>query len=282
MRTNANTSSNPNNFYDANQFISNYSSSQSIATSHAQNDSGMFELNFHDERYLPFEGLGVYSQWLLEMPQENFDFSTISDVIIKVNYIARDGGSALRTAAKAAYNSRLAKVASSGLMRLFSARHEFPSQWQNFLNPDDGVPNQSLKIQLRKEHFPFQLNFSSIKINKLGIFLKLRKDKVQDGVNLSFNLISPTATGTSPQLTKDDNDYMIDYMIHWESAVRPIAASSLTIDIEVPRSSIPTGLQTKNTSGQPILDSMAIEDLAVVCYYTGAPKDMVKYFGANS
>ena len=29
-----------------------------IATSSAQNDSGMFELNFKDERYLPFEGAG--------------------------------------------------------------------------------------------------------------------------------------------------------------------------------------------------------------------------------
>ncbi|MFZ0445444.1 MAG: hypothetical protein WAM95_12655 [Bacillus sp. (in: firmicutes)] len=29
-----------------------------IATRSAQNDSGMFELNFKDERYLPFEGAG--------------------------------------------------------------------------------------------------------------------------------------------------------------------------------------------------------------------------------
>jgi hypothetical protein len=35
---------------------------QSIATSHAQNDSGMFELNFRDERYLPFEGAGAISR----------------------------------------------------------------------------------------------------------------------------------------------------------------------------------------------------------------------------
>src|SRR5207245_1215913 len=28
----------------------------SIATSTAQNDAGVFELSFHDERYMPFEG----------------------------------------------------------------------------------------------------------------------------------------------------------------------------------------------------------------------------------
>ena len=38
---------------------------QSIATSTAQNDDGLFELNFRDDRYLPFEGSGAISQlWL--------------------------------------------------------------------------------------------------------------------------------------------------------------------------------------------------------------------------
>ena len=33
--------------------------SRSIATSSGQNDAGLFELNFRDERYLPFEGAGA-------------------------------------------------------------------------------------------------------------------------------------------------------------------------------------------------------------------------------
>ena len=40
---------------------------QSIATSNAQNDAGVFELNFRDERYLPFEGAGAISDWSLEL-----------------------------------------------------------------------------------------------------------------------------------------------------------------------------------------------------------------------
>src|SRR5262249_35302399 len=44
---------------DDDRFVTNFAAMQSIATSHAQNDSGLFELNFHDERYLPFEGAGV-------------------------------------------------------------------------------------------------------------------------------------------------------------------------------------------------------------------------------
>ena len=41
-----------------------------IATSNAQNDAGVFELNFHDERYMPFEGAGAAdSQWELTLPK---------------------------------------------------------------------------------------------------------------------------------------------------------------------------------------------------------------------
>src|SRR5262249_45151960 len=55
-----------------------------IATSHAQNDAGVFDLNFRDERYLPFEGAGaVNSTWTLELPRDirMFDYGSISDVI---------------------------------------------------------------------------------------------------------------------------------------------------------------------------------------------------------
>ena len=65
---------------------------RTIATSHAQNDSGVFDLNFRDERYLPFEGAGaVNSKWSLELPSQirMFDYGSISDVIIHLSYVAR-------------------------------------------------------------------------------------------------------------------------------------------------------------------------------------------------
>ncbi len=39
-----------------------------IATSAGQNDSGVFELLFRDERFMPFEGAGVISKWKLTLP----------------------------------------------------------------------------------------------------------------------------------------------------------------------------------------------------------------------
>jgi hypothetical protein len=79
------------------RFRDDYGAVQSIATSDGQSDSGLFELNFRDERYLPFEGAGAISQWQLELPTtlKPFDYDTISDVILHVHYTARDGGSSL-------------------------------------------------------------------------------------------------------------------------------------------------------------------------------------------
>lgn len=76
---------------------------QSIATSQAQNDGGMFELNFRDERYLPFEGAGAISTWRLELPAEfrQFDYESIADVILHISYTAREGGERLKKAATA-------------------------------------------------------------------------------------------------------------------------------------------------------------------------------------
>lgn len=50
------------------RFADNLGAIQSIATSGGQNDSGLFELNFRDERYLPFEGAGAISRWRIELP----------------------------------------------------------------------------------------------------------------------------------------------------------------------------------------------------------------------
>src|SRR5690606_18103646 len=67
---------------------------ESIALSGAQNDSGAFELNLKDERYLPFEGRGAISKWRLELTDAipQFDYNTIADVILHMKYTARYDG----------------------------------------------------------------------------------------------------------------------------------------------------------------------------------------------
>ena len=170
------------------RFASNYGALQSIATSHAQNDSGMFELNFRDDRYLPFEGMGAISRWRIDMPIENnaFDLDTISDVVMQVRYTARDGGGALATSAATALRTMLTDAQRTPLVRVFSLKNEFPSEWSQFLNSNSlagaldathaGI-DQRLRFDL-SNRFPFQHRTSSIAIQSARLYLKLKQDLV--------------------------------------------------------------------------------------------------------
>lgn len=158
---------------------------QSIATSSGQNDSGLFELNFRDERYLPFEGAGAISTWQIELPMDTnaFDFDTISDVVLHLRYMARDGGAALRAAASNALQLLIAETANKPLARLFSLRHELPNEWNRFLHPADPAASNivhSLTIHLGRERFPFQFRAKTISISKVLLFLKVNEAYVYD------------------------------------------------------------------------------------------------------
>lgn len=90
---------------DDGRFRTAYAPVKAIATSTAQNDAGMFEFNFRDERYLPFEGAGAISTWQLELSTDaqlrQIDYATVSDVILHMSYSARENGGLFKEKATA-------------------------------------------------------------------------------------------------------------------------------------------------------------------------------------
>ncbi|WP_437912582.1 neuraminidase-like domain-containing protein [Sorangium sp. So ce302] len=145
--------------FDDPRFVHDLVGIQSIATSSAQSDAGLFELNFRDERYLPFEGAGVISRWRLELPTAypQFDHNTISDAVMQLSYTARDGGGTLKDGAESAIIdglNKLLKVVSdeeTGLVRVLSLRKEFPDVFHRLLTS----PGEPVDMTLLPEHFPF-------------------------------------------------------------------------------------------------------------------------------
>ncbi|WP_340621975.1 neuraminidase-like domain-containing protein [Xenorhabdus siamensis] len=67
---------------------------QQISLSSGMNDSGMFTLNFDDERFLPFEGSGVESSWTFAFTNQAQNLDSLTDVILHVRYTAKAGSSA--------------------------------------------------------------------------------------------------------------------------------------------------------------------------------------------
>lgn len=87
----------------ASNIVTNLRASQQIAVSQGMNDSGMFMLNFGDERYLPFEGTGAISDWQISFPnatstEQQALLQSLNDVIIQVHYTAVYGGSTFEQA----------------------------------------------------------------------------------------------------------------------------------------------------------------------------------------
>src|SRR5260370_4942722 len=66
----------------------------------------------------------------------------------------------------------------SNLLRLFSLRHEFPTDWNRFLNPPDTAPSQSMQITLTIDRFPYQYRGRSLQISQIDLFLKFKDIRV--------------------------------------------------------------------------------------------------------
>ncbi len=135
------------------RFVKHFGAREAICTSAGQNDSGLFELNFHDERYLPFEFFGAVGRFRIEMPQDNnfFDFDSLTDVVLNLNYTSREGGDLLRRAAN--------EVAQCHVRRgwsVFDVRHEFPTEWRLFrAGQRNKEGERRLSLSFNRRMFPY-------------------------------------------------------------------------------------------------------------------------------
>lgn len=167
------------------RFIDARVAQRAIATSTANRDAGVFELNFRDERYLPFEGAGVDSVWTLELPAaiRPFDYDTISDVILHVSYSASEGATAFRRAVTEDIESGLRAWVeraggSGGLVRVFSLRRELSSQLHQLLHPVADSSVHATTVALGANHVPYFLRDSldALRVTGATVIVKLAGD----------------------------------------------------------------------------------------------------------
>ncbi|CAG0965029.1 hypothetical protein ANRL2_01192, partial [Anaerolineae bacterium] len=180
---------------DDSRFIDSFGAIQSIVTSSAQNDSGLFETNLRDERYLPFEGAGVISTWSIELPREfrQFNYDTISDVILHLRFTAREGGELLKKGAVKNIESLVKIAEAAGSVRLFSVRHEFPTEWAKFTSVkfDSTTKTAGLSLTLLPQHYPFwaqgMMGSGKVEVNMVELFAKMLPTNKKTNVRLYDN-----------------------------------------------------------------------------------------------
>jgi hypothetical protein len=207
----------------------------SIACSTGQNDSGVFELNFKDERYLPFEGAGAISKWRLELPSfKQFDYDSISDAIVHIRYTAVEGGDKLK---KPAAESVMAYIKSveelsreEGLFAAFDLKHEFSSEWHKAMNPPTGSTERVIILDKLNERLPiFAKGKDPKKILATEVYLYKPKTlkslaiKLIQSNNTESDFGSPQDIGEmSSSVIHDDNGIPMD---KWQVKIQDLTTS---------------------------------------------------------
>jgi hypothetical protein len=188
------------------------SRSFSIATSKAQNDAGVFEFNFRDERYMPFEGAGAISEWKLSLPMnfKQFDYQTIRDVILHINYTAEEDEKFRETVEGTFENihslilTQLSNEQNS-LSRTFSLRYDFPDKFFQLVKSPE---NTDVAIEITPVHFPFFLMglFSNsritVQIQEAYIILKIDENQTIKEFEISI--------GISRQISVKTDNFSLD------------------------------------------------------------------------
>ncbi|MEQ1508762.1 MAG: hypothetical protein ABMB14_41425, partial [Myxococcota bacterium] len=113
-----------------------------IALSDARDDSGMFNFDLRDPKYLPFEHRGAIAQWSLSLAgaalspvRPQFDWNSIADLVLTIRYTARyDSG--LVPLASAVVESGLETVrdGTAPLQVGVSFRRDAPDAWNALLD----------------------------------------------------------------------------------------------------------------------------------------------------
>ena len=237
-------------------------SMSTIVTSSGQNDAGLFDVNLRDERWLPFECQGAISAWnlILNPRDNNFDFSTITDVVMHVRYTARPGGDpdAVRAGLKP-----------QGLRSiLVSVQNTFGDAYYSFFNPTDTTATQqTLTLPISNAILPYS-NLGSPKISDIVIYFVLTAAP-QAGTSIAATFGPAGGAGTAISLTQVPGTTSAggppavlsgDAALASPSAPAPVA-------LVVPAASVPAGLAV-TTGGQTRLDPTKIEDILLVINYT--------------
>lgn len=178
-------------------FSFNYSSIQQMVTSSGQNDSGMFEVNLRDERYLIFEGHGAISEWKVEINKafKNFDMDTISDVIFHVRYTARQGGKVLASKVKTELTNNFDQIIKTyqngpGFFKLISMKSEFPTELHRLLH-SPAAPHK-VDLDISAIHVPYWLSGKNLEFDSAAngqlLYIKPKAGQVINVNTLTLQL----------------------------------------------------------------------------------------------
>jgi hypothetical protein len=163
-----------------------------VTLSSASNATGLFELDVQPELLVPFEGFGVGTRWQLEMPKaaNPFDYDSIADVLVTIEYTALDSYDYRREVLQ-----EMSHYVSAD--RAFSFRNDFADAWYELNNPDVcAPPAMTVSLDVSDADFPPNLDPSTLAIKHIALYFVPAKGSSATVAVQALSL-TPAATGAA-------------------------------------------------------------------------------------
>jgi len=135
-----------------------------VALSSPRDATGLFDLDVQPTMLAPFENIGVSTTWELRMPRaaNPFDFSTIADVFLTIDYTALHSFDYQQQVL-----ARLGRRVSA--RRGWSFRYQFADQWYELNNPDLSTTPMRVLFETAAGDFPPNLDAGSLAVEDIAL-----------------------------------------------------------------------------------------------------------------
>jgi hypothetical protein len=233
----------------------NWSVNRQVALTKGVNDNGLFELTAADHRYLPFEGTGAVSSWMLSMPKatNRFNFESITDVIVTIKYTAYDGGEEFRK-----------KVASLEALKPFGGfgylnfQQMFGEDWFRFMNDRSSGETQTLQFAVPNIAPP---HVESARLT--GFYVRLNAVKAAPGTYMSLQVTDSLSVDIR---LNETNEFSYDFKADGKEppALNKFAGQRRWIRFNL--NETPSDLKDPNTNH---LDPNVVGNIQIVVHYDG-------------
>lgn len=161
---------------------------EQVALTAPSSATGLFELETQSDLLLPFEGMGVDTTWEFQLPKAAnlFDYRTIADVIIAIDYTALNSFTYRQQVIQELDNSVSAD-------QPFSFRNQFADQWYDLHNPDQTANPMVVRFETRREDFP--PNIDDLTIEQVLLYLAGPAEGTNGDISLTLSFTSSDAHG---------------------------------------------------------------------------------------
>ena len=260
-------------------------SAERITLSSPIEDNGMHELRPEANQILfPFEGNGFDGTWEFEMLRASnpFDFQTIADVLITVDYTSMHDQM---------YKNKVAGLLDSEMTdaRVYSFKSIFPDQWYDLHNPAQTATPYKVNFELFREDFP--VNMSDVKITGLRVLVIGDPTKMDLQTDLEGHDIKIYEAGN-----EDDATYLVGITDQDGQAKTNDLSKNVNYGTDLDwtlnlRTQSPTGNGGGNSNGNGSTDPTStlkdylledkLEDLVLIVEYKGTLPSYASNNGDN-